>query len=410
MDAAVITVAGLGKRYRIGDQRDPNDLLSESLSRLARMPFDRLRGGRRQTEEWIWALHDVSFEVNQGQVLGVVGRNGAGKTTLLKILSRITEPTTGEAVLHGRVGSLLEVGTGFHPELTGRENVYMSGAVLGMRRAEIDRLFDEIVDFAGVDQFIDTPVKRYSSGMQVRLGFAVAAHLETEILIVDEVLAVGDAAFQRKCLAKMGNVSQAGRTVLFVSHNMPAVESLCTSAVLLDRGTIVSVGSPGEVVGQYLQAASELGSGPVRERHDRQGDGRLRITEIESSMRTGSPSELRLRFVAESGLRNVVLSVGLFTSRGEGALYLSSDLTGLEIDALPRAGTIVCAVDRSGLLPGRYSMNIYCTVNGLLADWVVDAATIEVAEGDYYGTGRLPPPGYGSVAVEQRWSIEARAG
>jgi lipopolysaccharide transport system ATP-binding protein len=285
--------------------------------------------------------------------------------------------------------------------------VFLSGSILGMRRREIQRRFDEIVAFAEVERFLDTPVKRYSSGMHVRLGFAVAAHLETEILIVDEVLAVGDVAFQRKCLAKMEDVSQAGRTVLFVSHNMPAVESLCSSAVLLERGSIATVGPVHEVVEQYLLTASNLGSVPIANRRDRQGDGRLRIVEIEASVRTGSPSEIRLRYSAESGARRVAISVGLFTSRGEGALYLATELTGQELTDLPASGTITCALERASVLPGRYSMNVYCTVNGVLADWVIDAAAIDVIEGDFVGTGKLPPPGYGSVAVQQRWSVEA---
>jgi lipopolysaccharide transport system ATP-binding protein len=257
MSDIAITVDGLGKRYRITHKRDPYGRLTESLWNAARAPLDRVRGRPNQTAEWIWALRDVSFELRRGDVVGVIGRNGAGKTTLLKVLSRITEPSAGSATLRGRVGSLLEVGTGFHPELTGRENVFMSGAVLGMRRAEIKRKFDEIVEFAGIEPFLDTPVKRYSSGMQVRLGFAVAAHLETEILFVDEVLAVGDAEFQKKCLGKMSEIGQAGRTVIFVSHSMPAMLRLCDRAVLLDQGRVVTAGPTHAVVRTYLE--SDLG-------------------------------------------------------------------------------------------------------------------------------------------------------
>jgi lipopolysaccharide transport system ATP-binding protein len=249
-----VSVEGLGKRYRIGHQTDPYGRLTESLWGALRAPIDMVRRKRREAGEWIWALRDVSFELRQGEVVGVIGRNGAGKTTLLKVLSRITEPTTGTVALRGRVGSLLEVGTGFHPELTGRENVFMSGAVLGMRRAEITRKFDEIVDFAGIGQFLDTPVKRYSSGMQVRLGFAVAAHLEPEILFIDEVLAVGDAEFQKKCLGKMSELGRGGRTILFVSHSMPAILRLCEQAVLLDHGRAVTSGPTPEVVRAYLES------------------------------------------------------------------------------------------------------------------------------------------------------------
>ena len=257
MSDIVVAVEGLGKRYRIAHQRDPYGRRTESIAGALRAPIDRMRGKRRETAEWFWALRDVAFELRQGEVVGVIGRNGAGKSTLLKILSRITEPTAGVARLHGRVGSLLEVGTGFHPELSGRENIHLSAAVLGMRRSDIDRRFDEIVEFAGVEQFLDTPVKRYSSGMQVRLGFAVAAHLEPEILFVDEVLAVGDASFQAKCLGRIEEIGASGRTVIFVSHSMPAMLRLCPRAMLLDHGRIVTAGPSHKVVRAYLE--SDLG-------------------------------------------------------------------------------------------------------------------------------------------------------
>lgn len=246
-----MSVQGLGKRYRIAHQRDPYGRLTESLAGALQASIGMIRGKPRETTELFWALRDVSFELRQGDVVGIVGRNGGGKSTLLKVLSRITEPTAGSVKLRGRVTSLLEVGTGFHPELTGRENVFLSGAVLGMKRAEINRKFDEIVDFAGTAQFLDTPVKRYSSGMQVRLGFAVAAHLETEILMVDEVLAVGDVEFQKKCLGKMSDVARGGRTVLFVSHNMKAVSGLCSQAMLLDHGLLAFAGSTAETIDVY---------------------------------------------------------------------------------------------------------------------------------------------------------------
>jgi len=248
MSAPVIRTVGLSKRFRIG-KRVNYKSLRESLQNAVTAPFRRTR----RAAETIWALRDVSFEVARGEVMGVIGRNGAGKSTLLKILSRITEPTEGRVELRGRVGSLLEVGTGFHLELTGRENIYLNGAILGMKRAEIHRKFDEIVDFAEVEQFLDTPVKHYSTGMYLRLAFAVAAHLEPEILLVDEVLAVGDVAFQKKCLGKMEEVSRGGRTVVFVSHNLPALEAICSQAVLLDGGRIVASGPAADTVRRYLQ-------------------------------------------------------------------------------------------------------------------------------------------------------------
>jgi lipopolysaccharide transport system ATP-binding protein len=252
----IARIENLSKQYRIGTRRAAYSTLRETIVSAARAPLNRLRRGQngRAKSETVWVLKDVNFTVQPGEVVGIIGRNGAGKSTLLKILSRITEPTKGRIELYGRVASLLEVGTGFHPELTGRENIYLNGAILGMRRAEIERKFDEIVAFAEVEKFIDTPVKRYSSGMYLRLAFAVAAHLEPEILVVDEVLAVGDARFQRKCLDKMQDVGQHGRTVLFVSHNMSAITRLCPRTILLDEGRVISDGPSHEVVGTYLNS------------------------------------------------------------------------------------------------------------------------------------------------------------
>lgn len=259
MSEAIVSVQGLGKRYRLAHHDDePYVALRDVITLALSAPFRRLRSGHRQTAaraEDFWALKDVSFDVSRGEVVGIIGRNGAGKSTLLKILSRITEPTAGRVTLTGRVASLLEVGTGFHPELSGRENIFLNGAILGMTRAEIIRKFDAIVAFADVERFLDTPVKRYSSGMYVRLAFAVAAHLEPEILIVDEVLAVGDAEFQKKCLGKMQEVSRGGRTVLFVSHNMGAVQALCGRAIWLDKGTIAYEGSTSQCISRYLSHA-----------------------------------------------------------------------------------------------------------------------------------------------------------
>jgi lipopolysaccharide transport system ATP-binding protein len=405
MSDLAISISHVAKRYRLGQLQDPYGRLTETIWKALADPFRRsVRRPTRSRE--LWALSDVSFDVRRGDVVGVIGRNGAGKSTLLKILSRITEPTSGRVVMTGRVASLLEVGTGFHPELSGRENIYLSGAILGMRRAEIRRKFDEIVAFSEVERFLDTPVKRYSSGMQVRLGFSVAAHLEPEILIVDEVLAVGDAAFQRRCLAKMEDVTHEGRTVLFVSHNMASVESLCTRAVLLEFGRVVADGGVREIVDQYLHSIESLPVASIADREDRHGSGKLRFTGIQSSMRLGAESEIRLEYAGESPIKNVEVSLGLFTLRGEGCLYLANHLTGDELALLPEVGTMVCQFDRALLMPGIYSMNVYCTVNGDLADWVQDAARIEVAEGDFFGTGKIPPPGYGNVVTPHRWIVE----
>ena len=401
-----IEARGLGKRYRIGHERQRYARLTDSLADGAAGALGWLLRRPRIDSEWFWALKDVSFELRHGDVLGVIGRNGAGKSTLLKILSRITEPSEGEARLFGRVGSLLEVGTGFHPELSGRENIFLNGSILGLSRAEIRRRFDEIVDFAGVEQFLDTPVKRYSSGMRVRLGFAVAAYLETEILIVDEVLAVGDVAFQNKSLAKMEDVAQAGRTVLFVSHNMAAVETICNRGILLDRGRIITTGSAREVVGKYLRSAIGLTAVDISERPDRQGDGRLRFQSVESDVRTGAPSEIRFSYRARAALGRVAVSVGIFNSTGEGAAFLGTEIVGHELGSMPEQGVVVCRLPMAPLLPGRYTMNVFCTVNDVIADWVIDAAQLEVTEGDFFGSGRLPPAGYGSVAVPHSWAVE----
>lgn len=271
-----------------------------------------------------WALKDVSFSVEQGEVLGIIGKNGAGKSTLLKILSRITEPTSGRAVLRGRVGSLLEVGTGFHPELTGRENIFLNGAILGMRKREIEASFDEIVDFAEVEKFIDTPVKRYSSGMYVRLAFAVAAHLNPEILIVDEVLAVGDAAFQKKCLGKMKDVAGEGRTVLFVSHNMAAVSQLCGKAMLLDGGRQAMVGEAGEVVRSYLQAHSEPVASRAWSESEAPGDNNVKLLSAKVTQEMSPPGvvdinrpvDIDLRFIISSARPNLVTGVSFYSTEG----------------------------------------------------------------------------------------------
>jgi lipopolysaccharide transport system ATP-binding protein len=291
-DQAIIA-ENLSKRYRIGKRVDPSRSRVDAV-RMLLSPFAYLASTLREPseEETLWALKDVSFTVKSGEALGMIGPNGAGKSTLLKILARITEPTSGRAILDGRVGSLLEVGTGFHPELTGRENIYLSGAILGMKRVEIDRKFDEIVAFAETERFLDTPVKRYSSGMYVRLAFAVAAHLEPEILLVDEVLAVGDAAFQKKCLGKMGDVTSQGRTVLFVSHNMVAVQNLCSRAIWLDHGGIVRQGEANQVVTQYLAAGNQSVSEQFwPDMAHAPGNDRVRIRRVRVHPQDGSPND-----------------------------------------------------------------------------------------------------------------------
>jgi lipopolysaccharide transport system ATP-binding protein len=328
MSAAVITADRLAKRYRIGTREQRADTLASAAAAWLRRPLTnlvRLRALSRFRDgddaDVVWALRDVSFEVEPGATLAVIGRNGAGKSTLLKILSRITPPSSGRAVIRGRVASLLEVGTGFHQELTGRENVYLNGTILGMTKPEVNRKFDEIVAFAEVERFIDTPVKRYSSGMKMRLAFAVAAHLEPEILLIDEVLAVGDIAFQRKCLGKMGSVAREGRTVLFVSHNMAAIRKLCTSAILLEHGRITVRGATDDVVDAYLAAAAECGEAEVELPAGREGAPgrglRLRFFDREgtprSRFRLGEPWRVAFDFEVAERVPHVIAAIGIAT-------------------------------------------------------------------------------------------------
>jgi lipopolysaccharide transport system ATP-binding protein len=343
-----ISVENISKLYRIGMEETRHDTLMQSALAWLRSPLSNYRGLYRlshfdegDSEDIIWALRDVSFQVYPGEVVGIVGRNGAGKSTLLKILSRITPPSAGRVVLNGRVSSLLEVGTGFHPELTGRENVYLNGTILGMSKAEVDRKFDEIVAFSEVEKFIDTPVKRYSSGMRVRLAFAVSAHLESEILLVDEVLAVGDAAFQQKCLDTMGGVADSGRTVLFVSHNMQAVQRLCTSAYLIDQGQLAAQGETSEVIRTYLQESfSEPLDEPVV-----LGDVIClrRITVLQDGYRVGEyvdnnrTLELRITYDLLRPVRNLHLGFDIF-SRDGAHLFRTYDMDAVD-DPLRQPGS-----------------------------------------------------------------------
>jgi lipopolysaccharide transport system ATP-binding protein len=408
----VISVEGLGKRYDLGSEAASYGRLTESLTDAARGIVRRVRHGpAAPRRDQLWALRDVSFDVAEGELVGVVGRNGAGKTTLLKVLSRITEPTEGQAVLRGRVGSLLEVGTGFHPELSGRENVYLNGSILGMTRDEITRKFDDIVEFAELQRFVDTPVKRYSSGMYVRLAFAVAAFLEPEILFVDEVLSVGDQAFQQRCLGRMGEIATSGRTIFFVSHNLASVGALCTRALLMDGGRLVRDGAVDEVLDHYLSTVQSSGGETLDHRQDRKGDGRLRVTHIGvrgrdgGPARTGDDASIHLRYVGEAPGRETTISIAVDGPLGEPVAFLSNRVTG---DALRigRAGEFVCSLPGLTLLPGRYSLTFYIEVNGLLADWIRNATYFDVFEADLYGTGQLPPTTYGRVAVRHRWAAD----
>ena len=408
MANTVIKFEKLGKSYMIGhkstDQRylALRDVIGESLKKW----WSRIRHPEYYTHENLeefWALKDIDLEVQEGDRLGIIGRNGAGKTTLLKVLSRITEPTAGQIKVKGRVASLLEVGTGFHPELTGRENIYLNGAILGMTRSEIKRKFDEIVDFAGVEQFLDTPVKRYSSGMHVRLGFSVAAHLEPEILVVDEVLAVGDASFQKKCIGKMDSVAKEGRTILFVSHQMQAITNLCNRAVLLDAGNIVKEGDPAEVVSGYLNEKSTGKLILLKDRKDRQGNGKLRMVDTwivdennnrVSSVVVGQTITICVRYQILDGKSvNGLKTAIAINSLGNIQLsLLSNTLTGDDFDDnIVSDGIIKCKIKKLPLNKGSFVYNImFRDKNNDILDYLAEAGRFVVVEGDYYGTGKTP--------------------
>jgi lipopolysaccharide transport system ATP-binding protein len=394
MSDVVLRAEGLGKSYRLTHQPASYRTLQEDLLGLPRRLWAALRPAPRET---FWALRDASLEVRAGEVLGIIGRNGSGKSTLLKILSRITEPTTGYVEVSGRVGSLLEVGTGFHPELTGRENIFLSGAVLGMKRVEIQRRFDEIVAFADVEKFLDTPAKHFSSGMYMRLAFSVAAHLEPDILLLDEVLAVGDAEFQKKCLGVMEGIVGSGRTVLFVSHNLGVVESLCTRTILLEKGRITSEGVSRQVVARYLSSVSSDPM-PLSQRRDRRGDGRLRFGNLEVLAQGGphSGKELRLRMhygvCSDAGpLRNVSFAISINNLGGGYLLLFSTEGTQHNVERIEGDGWIECAIPFLPLAAGSYGLNVFAAVNGIVADNVVNAVTLSVNDSEFCGAGSRNP-------------------
>ena len=430
MSDIVIRVEDLSKQYRLGAKKEAYRTLRDTLTGVFLSPFRRVRRllggqayGAAELDETIWALKDVSFEIKRGEVVGIIGRNGAGKTTLLKILSRITEPTEGQGEICGRVGSLLEVGTGFHPELTGRENIYLNGAILGMRRAEIERKFDEIVAFAEIEKFVDTPVKHYSSGMYVRLAFAVAAHLEPEILLVDEVLAVGDASFQKKCLGKMGEVAKEGRTVLFVSHNMTAVQYLCGRAILLDRGEVILDGPATQVVDRYLLAArpTSVQSHPgeyilTHRKNDYLPDGDLIIRKLSLLDSQGNPQDtfvighemhIAIDVQGLSEHRDALIGI-IFKSNSD--QWITSINSGMKCSSIdqPRQKNerAILRVPKLPFTPGSYWIDISVAQRGAgRLDYVEHAASFAVAEADVYGTGYRVTCYYGLVYLDAIWEI-----
>jgi lipopolysaccharide transport system ATP-binding protein len=420
MQEIAIVAESLSKQYRVPGRKDSFKTLRDALMRALTAPFRRagdILGGRgwrvRAPRETFWALEDVSFEIKRGEVVGIIGRNGAGKSTLLKILSRITEPTSGFAEIHGRMGSLLEVGTGFHPELTGRENIYLNGAILGMKRAAIRQKFDEIVAFAEVDQFIDTPVKHYSSGMYLRLAFAVAAHLEPEILLVDEVLAVGDVAFQRKCLGKMKDVAGEGRTVLFVSHNLAAVQTLCDRGIFLQQGRVFADGDVMETVETYHRTLEETALQDLTERTERRGHGKVRLLKVEvrngddrpsTTLMLGRPASFC--FYLDNIRPRLSCTFTVYDHRGLPVISFNSAIQGHQDSSDPDFGAkFICAVDELLLVPGRYRMNIAIASNGELQDHIEAAAFFDIAQGQLGGRPMAHASAYGSVCMHHRWTV-----
>jgi lipopolysaccharide transport system ATP-binding protein len=375
----------------------------------------RLRGAK---DEAFWALKDVSFEVKPGEVIGVIGRNGAGKSTLLKILSRITPPTVGEVELFGRVGSLLEVGTGFHPELTGRENIFLSGAMLGMRRPQIRHRFDEIVAFAEVEKFLDTPCKHYSSGMYMRLGFAVAAHLDAEILLVDEVLAVGDAEFQRKCLNRMGTVAKSGRTVLFVSHNLTAIEALCSQALLLGQGMVVAHGATLGVISKYrvMRPDGPIGEADVRSHSNRMPGSKpffqhvriLNDSPTSGSVSMGQGATVEITYAATEPFHNLQVGVTLNDFYGRRLVNFSpTHQAPGALRSAPGSGVVRCRIPWINLLAGRYSLTVIAADDQGAIDRIDDCLDFEIAPRDVFGTGRIPGPQHGVIYLESEWSVQS---
>jgi lipopolysaccharide transport system ATP-binding protein len=423
--SSVITVENLSKKYIISHREHGRDVtlrdaLVNGTKRFAtklRHPFSAPANDPEHEE--FWALRDVSFEIQPGDRVGIIGRNGAGKSTLLKVLSRITQPTSGKVSIKGRVASLLEVGTGFHPELTGRENVYLNGVILGMRKAEIAKKFDEIVAFAEVERFLDTPVKRYSSGMYVRLAFAVAAHLEPEILIVDEVLAVGDTRFQKKCLGKMQDVSNQGRTILFVSHSMAAIRNLCTDAIYLDNGKIFSIGKTEEIISDYLKLGFETASISLKDRNDRTGSGLIRFLAFDlldyysreplHSVPSGGSCILNIKYERNVSHEEVIyfdIAVGIDDCFGNRITHLSNTTTNQSLQIKgKKSGNIEIVISGMPLSKGKYNVTLFGTIGGDVSDWIKNASFFDVEEGDFFNTGKIPPVSQGVFYIKHSVSM-----
>lgn len=419
MGDIAIKVDSLGKMYRIGMKDQVHDTLIGAMASWVTSPIRNINNLKKLTsfeaskseEDVIWALKDISFEVKHGETLGVIGRNGAGKSTLLKIISRITEPSKGEINLFGRVGSLLEVGTGFHPELTGRENVYMNGTILGMSKKEINKKFDEIIDFSGVEKFIDTPIKRYSSGMKVRLAFSVAANLDPEILIIDEVLAVGDSDFQNKCINKMSTISNQGRTILFVSHNMAALTSLCTRGIYINEGLIEKEGTSSEVVKYYLDSLESASILNISTRSDRKGAGNVRLVDVivsdyDNNRIVSTGGSFKISFKLNSKIKNIICNFTIYDIYGQPVANFNSTNLGPSDLILSDADDVITfAIDELLIRPGRYRLNTQLIHAGTVEDHVEGAAYFEVEQGKIDGKTVPMFNGFGSLTMRHKWMI-----
>lgn len=421
----VIHVENLSKEYQLGEIG--TGTISYDLNRWwakkrgKEDPFSKIGvnslSHQPNKSNHIWALKNINFKVNQGEILGILGKNGAGKSTLLKLLSKVTKPSTGNIKLRGRIAALLEVGTGFHPELTGRENIFLNGAILGMTKSEIKNQFDKIVEFSGVGQYIDTPVKRYSSGMYVRLAFAVAAHLKQEILIVDEVLAVGDAEFQKKCLGKMHDISlNEGRTVLFVSHNMSAIGSLCNKGLLLNNGGIEKYGSISDCVNQYLNNQEKQTKINISERTDRVGNGMFRFTEIvflnkdlnpQNEFLSGDELNIIIKYQNFNNmtLKNVNIAIALKNNQDIQLTNMASNISEKHFFTLPPDGKIICTIKKLPLVTGKYSFNFFSTVNEDISDWVMNTCSLNVESGDFHKTGHITDSNQALFLVDYKFAL-----
>jgi lipopolysaccharide transport system ATP-binding protein len=417
MGDVAIQTSELGKSYKLGVKSAGYGTLREAIVEAAQRPFRRDgKGGKKAKGDTLWALRDLSMEIRSGEVVGLIGHNGAGKSTLLKILSRITEPSTGYADVTGRVGSLLEVGTGFHPELTGRENIYLNGSILGMRKAEIRTRFDEIVEFAEMERFLDTPVKRYSSGMSVRLAFAVAAHLEPEILLVDEVLAVGDAAFQRKSLGKMNEVAKEGRTVVFVSHNLAIIQALCTRGILLERGEVKTDAPITGAIDSYLRTLESAASDDLLERTDRDSRAydetlvrRLEIHDASGGhpnvVVAGRPATITVEVTEH--LPTMECQLTIVNSLGQPVCTLDSEMSApVDVREAEPGTRLECHVESLPLLPGRYRIDVIVKAKRHIQDGLQAAALFDVEPG-MVGNRPIAAEAEGDVVLPHSWRLPA---